>query len=230
MSLNPFDLSSLSLFPGLLGSLPRSYAAWPVWKDSTTKEVKFQPLSKKKAVRIYHDARRFERQTRKPGKQDGALGRNGLAVLHTLLFDCLDYASGALFPSRATIAAKACISESSVGRGLDKLKKHGVVNWLRRCVEQVVDGRFTLRQLTNAYAVLPPTQWLGFRPEPAAPPPMPGTWGDHPPLPDALTQACQEKAAGGGIKAQLAALESDARDSLAAALARLGRSIVRRNS
>jgi hypothetical protein len=230
MSLNSFALSSLSLFSGFPGGPPPSYAPSPVWKDSTTKEVRFQPLSKKKAVRIYHDARRLERETRQPGKQDGALGRNGLAVLHALLFDFLNYASGALFPSRAAIAAKACISESSVGRGLASLKAYGVVNWLRRCVEEWIDGRFTLRQLTNAYAVLPPTQWRGFRPTPPAPPPMPGTWGEHPPLPDTLTRACQEAAAGAGIKAQLAVLESDERDGLAAVLARLGRSIVRRNS
>jgi hypothetical protein len=39
-------------------------------------------VPKRKAVRLWHDARRFERQTRKPGAQDGYIGRNGLAVLH----------------------------------------------------------------------------------------------------------------------------------------------------
>ncbi len=218
------------LLAGLPGGQSKTYAPSPVWRDSTTKDVKFQPLPKRKAVRLWHDARRFERQTRQPGKQDGALGRNGLAVLHALLFDFLNYASGSLYPSRAAIAAKACISESSVGRGLASLKAHGVVNWLRRCVEDYIDGRFTLRQLTNAYAVLPPSQWLGFRADPPAPPPPPGTWGDHPPLPDAVTLACREAAAGGGIKAQLAALEADERDGLAAVLARLGRSIMSRDS
>jgi len=46
-----------------------------VWKDSTTKKVKFAPLAKDQAVRLYHKARQFERQTRQPGKQDGALDR-----------------------------------------------------------------------------------------------------------------------------------------------------------
>jgi hypothetical protein len=38
----------------------------------------------RQAVRLRHEAheaRRFERQTRRPGKQDGTIGRNGLAVL-----------------------------------------------------------------------------------------------------------------------------------------------------
>jgi hypothetical protein len=62
--------------------LPRTYAAWPVWHDSTPADVKFHPLPKKQAIRIWHQARRFERETRQPGRQDGALGRNGLFVLH----------------------------------------------------------------------------------------------------------------------------------------------------
>jgi hypothetical protein len=70
--------------------LPRTYAAWPVWHDSTPADVKFHPLPKKQAVRIWHEARRFERRTRQPGRQDGALGRNGLAVLHALIFDFLN--------------------------------------------------------------------------------------------------------------------------------------------
>jgi hypothetical protein len=126
--------------PGFAG--PKTYAAWPVWRDSTTAEVKFQPMPKKKAVRLYHDARRFERQTRQPGRQDGALGRNGLAVLHALLFDILNYASGRLDPSYAKIAEKACISARSVARGLVNLKLAGVLNWLRRCKPAETDGRF----------------------------------------------------------------------------------------
>ena len=107
-------------FPGMLP--PLTYAAWPVWSDSTTKEVRSQPMTKRQAVQLWHDARRFERQTREPGRQDGAIGRNGLAVVHALLFDFINYRTGALYPSWAAIAEAACISESSVGRGLAKLK------------------------------------------------------------------------------------------------------------
>ena len=181
---------------GLTGT---ARATWPVWRDSTRKEVKFQPLPKKKAVKLYHEARRFERQTRAAapkGHQDGALGRNGLAVLHALIFDFLNFATGELFPSIASIAHAANISARSVSRGLVKLKACGVVNWLRRCAEDWQDGRFVLRQETNAYGILPATQWRGYAPPPEAPAPQSGTWGDHPPLPDAITLACQEKAQG----------------------------------
>ena len=70
-------------------------------------------MPKRQAVRLYHDARRFERQTRQPGRQDGALGRNGLAVLHALLFDFLNYASGRLDPSYARIAEKAASASAA---------------------------------------------------------------------------------------------------------------------
>ena len=230
MSLNSYALSSISLFSGFPNGRVPSYAPSPVWRDSTTKDVRFQPLPKRKAVRIWHDARRFERETRQPGKQDGAIGRNGIPIMQSLLFDFLNYVSGALYPSYAAIAEKSGVSLSSVYRGLNKLRDAGVLNWVRRCKEEWIDGRFTLKQESNAYAVLPSSQWHGFSEPPPAPPPAAGTWGDHPPLPDAITQACQEAAAGGGIKAQVAVLESDERDGLAAVLARLGRSIIGRIS
>ena len=198
-----------------------SRALWPVWRDSTRKDVRFQPLPKRQAVKLYHHARRLERQTRARNRQDGAIGRNGLLTLHALLFDFMRYASGRLDPSIKAIARAANISESSVKRGLAKLKAAGVITWLRRYAENWIDGRFVLRQQTNAYAVLPASQWRGYVP-PAAPPPFAGTWGDHPPLPDSLTRACQEV----NVAAMAMALDSDTHDGLAAALGRLGRAVM----
>jgi hypothetical protein len=51
--------------PGLAG--PKTFAAWPVWHDSTTAAVKFRPLSKKDAAKWRHKARRFDRQTHTRG-------------------------------------------------------------------------------------------------------------------------------------------------------------------
>ena len=121
-------------------------------------------------------------------------------------------------------AEPASASAASAG-GLVKLKAAGVLNWLRRCVEDWIDGRFTLRQETNAYAVLPCSQWRGYSAPPPAPPPDRGTWGDHPPLPSAIGQAVIVAREGGDLAARIAALESDGDDQLAIALARLGRLI-----
>lgn len=203
----------------------KTYAPSPVWRDSAVQPVTWQRLPKKAAVKLWHRARDYERRTRQPGKQDGALGRNGLAVLHALIFDFLNYASGRLDPAQTTIARKAAISPRSVARGLAALKMAGVLNWLRRCSASMEDGRFTLRQETNAYAILPPSQWRGYTPPMEPPAPERGTWGDHPPLPPVVAQAATESRESDSVAAVLRTLESDPGDGLAAVLARLGRAI-----
>lgn len=215
---------ALPSFPGFAG--PKTYAAWPVWRDSTTAEPKFHPMPKRQAVKLFFKARRFERSTRRPGRQDGVIGRNGLAVLHALLFDFLNYGSGRLDPSYAKIAEKACISARSVARGLVSLRAAGVLHWVRRCAQSWRDGRFCLEQDSNAYAVLPAGQWRGFYEPPEAPPPHPSTWGAAPPLPSVIELAAADLAAGSSRRTAIAALESDPGDGVAAALARLGRAIL----
>jgi len=206
--------------PGMGGE--RTCAPSPVWRNSTTSDLRFQPLNRKEAAGRWHEARRFERATRQPGQQDGALGRNGLAVLYALLFDFLNHASGRLDPSIAGIASAANISERSAARGLAKLRAAGLLNWVRRCVAEIGEaGRVVFKQLTNAYAILPISQWLGHRPRPAAPHPEPATWGARPPLPSIIEMA----AAADSPAARLDALELDPTDKLAAALARLGRAV-----
>jgi hypothetical protein len=220
--------SLLPALPGLQG--PRTYAPSPVWSGSVSKPIRFAPLRKKDATRLYHQARAFERQTRQPGRQDGVVSRNGLAVLHALVFDCLNYTSGRLDPSYETIARLACISVRSVARGLKALQAAGVLSWVRRCVERVKDGRFTLEQQSNAYGLVPASQWRGFAAKPEAPAPEPGTWGDHPcGTRDAMTEAVTEIAEGRGIASVVQQLEADPTDPLAAVLARWGRSIAARD-
>jgi hypothetical protein len=206
----------------------KTLAPAPVWSGSIAKPVQFRPLPKREAARRYHQARRFERQTRCPGKQDGALGRNGLAILHSLLFDFLNFGSGRLDPGYAAIARAACLSLRSVARGIQKLKACGVLNWIRRCIGSVEEGgRFTLSQLTNAYSVSPASQWKGYS-EPAPPPfPETGTWGDHATgMRDALTEGVAEWRLGASTEAMLRVLEADA-DELAGSVARLGRGATR---
>jgi hypothetical protein len=91
---------------------------WPVWRDSARSPVGFTPITKREAVKRWHDARLLEQQTRRPRHQDGAIGRSGLLTLHAILFDLTDRASGRCEPTRARIAAAAGISISSVTRGL----------------------------------------------------------------------------------------------------------------
>jgi hypothetical protein len=209
---------ALPAFPGFSG--PKTYAAWPVWKNSIREEIRFAPLPRKEAARRWHKARRFDRQTHERGKHGGAIGRTALDVLYVLLFDFLDYASGRLDPSYDAIAGKAGVCRRAVADALQRLKSLGLLHWQRRCADDKDElGRFRLRQETNAYAVLPPSHWRGYHEPPPAPPPDPGTWGDHPPLPDQLAQAVADRAAGDSIGAVLGRLKDDPGDTVACAVA-----------
>jgi hypothetical protein len=215
--------------PGFLGA--KTYAVWPVWSGSTTKEIRFQPMPKKAATKLWHRARDFDRQTRQEGKHGGAVGHAALQVLHAMLFDFLNYSSGRLDPSYAAIARKANVCQRTVATAIKRLRELGMLNWLRRCAEsRREDGRFVLEQETNAYAVLPCTQWRGYRPPADPPTPELGTWGDHPPLPSVLAQAAAERQEGGALRQVIGILDSDPTDALAAALARLGEAVQKANS
>jgi len=71
--------------------------------------------------------------------QDGAIGRNSLAVARALIYGFLNWKTGRLDPSHQEIAKRANIAPRSVARGLDALRRAGVVEWVRRCVE-TTDG------------------------------------------------------------------------------------------
>ena len=216
----------LPALPGLPGyEGPKTCAAWPVWSGSTTKEIRFQPIPKKVATRLWHRARDFDRQSKRKDRHGGAVGHAALQVLHALIFDFLNYGSGRLDPSYAAIARAANVCERTVATALKRLRELGILNWVRRCAESRRDGRFVLEQETNAYAVLPATQWHGYRPPPEPPAPMPGTWGDHPPLPSQIELAAEEARAGGGMRSMIQILACDGGDALAGALARLGRAL-----
>lgn len=222
-------LSMGQLAPALPG-LPsfegeKTFAAWPVWSHSTTKDVRFQSMPKKVAARLWHRARDFDRQTRRTNHHGGAVGHTALQVLHTLIFDFLNYTSGRLDPSHAAIARKANVCARTVANALKRLRELGILNWVRRCAESWRNGRFVLEQETNAYAVLPSSQWRGYREPPEARQPMPGTWGDHPPLPSVIAQATEERQHSGSMRSMVEILDSDPTDRLAAALARLGRAM-----
>lgn len=214
---------ALSPLPGFAS--PKTYAAWPVWRDSTTKEVRFVPMSRKQAAKHWQKARRFDRQTHTKGKHGGRIGRTALAVLYALLFDFLDFDTGQLDPSYDTIAAKAGVCRRAVATALARLKDLGVLHWQRRSrPEPEAGGGYRQVQITNAYAVLSPANWKGFSEPPPPPPPHPSTWGATPPL-DPLAAAADELRHG-QRRTALALLDADPGDSLAGALARLGRAII----
>jgi hypothetical protein len=214
---------ALAPLPGFAS--PKTYAAWPVWHDSTTEEVRFVAMSLKQAAKLWQKARRFDRQSHIAGKHGGMIGRTALAVLYALLFDFLDFKTGQLDPSYQTIADKAGVCRRTVAAALARLKDLGLLHWQRRSrPEPEAGGGYRQVQITNAYAVLSPANWKGFYEPPPPPPPHPSTWGATPPL-DPLAEAAGELRQG-QPRTALAILDADPGDSLAAALARLGRAII----
>jgi len=116
------------------------------------------------------------------------------------------------------------------GGALKRLREVGILNWVRRCAESWREGRFVLEQQINAYVVLPPTQWRGNRPPQEPPAPLPGTWGEPTPMPSVLAQAALEGRQSGNLRVVVGILDADPKDRLAAALARLGRAFMARDS
>jgi hypothetical protein len=220
-------VSYQGLLSGLLALTEQTHAPHPVWSGSTTKSVQFTPLPKKVAMRLWRHAQELDRQTKEKGCHGGAIGHTGLKVLHTLIFDFLNFASGRLDPSYAAIARKANLSDRAVASALKRLHAVGILAWVRRCREGWTDGRYWREQLTNAYALLPSTGWRGFRPPRDEPPvPHPDTWGKPPAMPSILAAAAMERRAGGTLKAAIQVLELGPVNGLEAALARLGRAVL----
>jgi hypothetical protein len=225
----PLSHLPLPPLPGFT-ALARTYAPWPVWSGSVAKPVRFAAMPKKAAVRLWHRARDFDRSTHEPGRHGGAVGHTALAVLHSLIFDFLNFGSGRnagrLDPSYRAIAAKAGVCVRTVASALQRLKALGILAWVRRCAESWRDGRFVLEQQSNAFGLLPESQWRGYQPPAEPPGPAPGTWGDPAPMLSAVAQAALE----GDLAGKVQALASDPKDGLAAALARLGRAFMARNA
>lgn len=220
------DLFPVTLGGALAASGPSR--AWPVWRDSTTDDVKWQPMTMKRRWQIWKRARALDQATRQPGsgKHGGALGRVALDVLYALLFDFMNAATGRLDPSHEAIARKAGCCETAAKDALNKLQALGLLTWVRRAAKVFDEaGRFLLRQLTNAYGILSERNWQGWQEPAPPPPPEPWQWGACPPLPSVLQQAIEAARAGEGREAQLQALEADPGDGLAASLARIGRAL-----
>jgi hypothetical protein len=219
-------LRSISnVLPALPGfSPPPARAPWPVWRNSVAGPVRFAPMTRKEAASFWHKARAWDRTEHRPGRHGGIIGRTALAVFYALALDFQNFRTGRLDPSLDSIADKAGCCRRAVVDALARLRDLGMIAWQRRCEEDRDEsGRFRLRQRTNAYAVLPPSQWRGYRSN-DPPPPDPATLGAPERVPGPIEAAVAELTHG-QRKASLTVLEADPGNTLALALASLGRAI-----
>jgi hypothetical protein len=206
----------------------QSFAAWPVWAESSEKPVAFTPMPKKAAVKLWHRARDFDRQTRKKGGRGGAVGPSALPVLHALLFDFLNFQTGRLDPSYEAIARRANLCPRAVSDALKRLRALGILAWVRRCEARFENGRYVRRQQTNAYAILPDSSWQGYVPPLEAPLPHPSVWGKTPVMPSVHEAAVREQQESGDRRSVICTLELGPMGGIEAALARLGRAVLAR--
>lgn len=158
---------------------------WPVWKNSRRGDYKFVPVDKTEVTRWFHLACSWNASRQagpgRPRRYGGILGSAFIRVLQSLIFDFLDYKTGRLDPSYNAIAKKTGLGRSTVAVALKLGHRAGVIHWDRRCklVPATTGRRQELRQETNAYTILSPHNWRGYKPakKEKAPPPHPKTWG-----------------------------------------------------
>ncbi len=206
-----------------IGSLAIRFTGRPVLSGSTKQPVQWGRMSRSERARRYANAEKFDRATKQAGRHGGAIGHTALKVYHALLFGFFNLKTGQLDPSYDAIAKRANLCRKAVWAALRRLKALGLISWIRRCSDgQDAEGRFKLRQETNAYQVQQEGEWKGFRPMPEAPRvPEVGTWGAPVPVLDALAQYTADRDMGLSQEAAAAALERVAESRLEIVTARL---------
>jgi hypothetical protein len=153
---------------------------WPVWKGSTQTAKVWRPINRKAAIRLFHRARDLDRRTHQSGRHGGIVGHAALQVLHTLVFDFLNFRTGRLDPGYDAIAEKANLARSTIAVALKRLAGLGILTWERRCSPSTDDaGRFRLQQETNAYTLHPEHAWQQVAVPASSPSPAPSPTTDE---------------------------------------------------
>ena len=115
-------------------------------------------------------------------------------------------------------AERLLLGQPGLSAALKRLRELNIITWVRRSEDDYdEDGRYRLRQSTNAYATIKPSLWDGGGDLDPPDPPR-DTLGFPPPIPSQLDQAAAALASG-DRKELLRQLELDPHDRIATALA-----------
>ena len=126
---------------------------WRVWRDSYKKHV-YSPQPRKWLRKCFRDLQRFNMQT------GGAIGGSAMRVFYEMVEHFADELTGELTPSKQQLATRLGLCVRTVANALDRLKAFGVLDWVRRCIDDVdACGRYQLKQISNAYAIKSPESW-----------------------------------------------------------------------
>jgi hypothetical protein len=130
---------------------------WRVWRDSYKKHV-FSPQPRRWLRKCYRELQRFNMQT------GGAIGGTGMRIFYEMVEHFADDTTGELTPSKQQLATRLGLCVRTIANGLDRLKSFGVLDWVRRCIDDVDDrGRYQLKQISNAYSIRSPASWKWHR-------------------------------------------------------------------
>jgi hypothetical protein len=185
----------------------------------------WQRTSRQDVRKIVLAARRYELAERKPGERNGPLGSVALEVLE-LFANLVDFRTGRLDPSIATLMERLKRSRDAIVRALSNLRTHGFLDWLRRYEPTGNEGRGPqVQQTSNAYRLSLPARALRLL----------GRLGVAAPLPDDHTHAQEQRQT--ALQAHRASLRPDELalfdlddTPLGQAMARLGRMVQERES
>jgi hypothetical protein len=119
----------------------------------------WKPIAAADRGRLLYAAERYERQTRsvRHGRRNGALGFVALEVLRELT-RLVDFKTGRLDPSYDTLAKRCCRSRAAVATALQRLRRAGFLDWVRRYAPTDAAGQAgpQLVQISNAYRLMMP--------------------------------------------------------------------------
>jgi predicted transcriptional regulator len=104
-----------------------------------------RPITYQEREQIWRDALAREKASRKPGCENGDLGKTALAVLRSLLFDFTNMKTGVCFPRVRTLQERLqpWFSRAAIFRALDRLEAAGVLSRVHRRMKnagKVVQG------------------------------------------------------------------------------------------
>jgi predicted transcriptional regulator len=93
-----------------------------------------RPITYQERDQIWRDALEREAASRKPGCENGELGKAALAVLRSLLFDFMNMKTGVCFPRVRTLQERLqpWYGRASIFRALDRLEASGIVQRVHR--------------------------------------------------------------------------------------------------
>ncbi|AEG58260.1 replication protein A [Sinorhizobium meliloti] len=212
-----------------LAGAPNGRVRTPVRRQSRARghceAVFWRCTDRQQVQRILLAAKLYERNERQPGERSGPLGPVAIEILE-LFANLVNFKTGRLEPSIDTIMLKLRRSRDAIVRGLDNLRTHGFLDWLRRYEPTGNEGRGPqVKQTSNAYRLSLPERAKRFL----------GRLGIAPPLPEDHAQALAVRMA--AIEEHRASLMLDERalfdvgdNPLGQALARLGKSMKQRES